>query len=181
MLLQILDTWSLRLHVESNKTPRLPMLMPICWFWPVLLRVVITISYVLSSFSFKRLYIYIYVYIYIYIYPGKTGTLFPLLMGSLWYVQIIGYIMACKSCLFVCLQTTLYHSRHYVALSEGINTKMLVKYMLSSVCLRFSQFSQLSFIWYMGPFIFGLASSHEIIVRMCTLSYYHIQTGSMNH
>ena len=68
MLLQILDTWSLRLHVESNKTPRflggsllgvmreLPMfIMPICWFWLVLLWVVITISSVLSSFSFKRL------------------------------------------------------------------------------------------------------------------------------
>ena len=67
MLLQILDTWSLRLHVESNKTPRFlggsllgvmresPMFMPICWFWLVLLWVVITISSVLSSFSFKRL------------------------------------------------------------------------------------------------------------------------------
>ena len=67
MLLQIFDTWSLRLHVESNKTPRFlggsllgvmresPMFMPICWFWLVLLWVVITISSVLSSFSFKRL------------------------------------------------------------------------------------------------------------------------------
>ena len=67
MLLQILGTWSLRLHVESNKTPRFlggslmgvmresPMFMPICWFWLVLLWVVITISSVLSLFSFKRL------------------------------------------------------------------------------------------------------------------------------
>ena len=67
MLLQILDTWSLRLHVESNKTPKFlggsllgvmresPMFMPICWFWLELLWVVITISSVLSSFSFKRL------------------------------------------------------------------------------------------------------------------------------
>ena len=67
MLLQILDTWPLRLHVESNKTLRFlggsllgvmresPMFMPICWFWLVLLWVVITISSVLSSFSFKRL------------------------------------------------------------------------------------------------------------------------------
>ena len=67
MLLQILDTWSLRLHVESNKTPRFlggsllgvmresPMFMSICWCWLVLLWVVITISSVLSSYSFKRL------------------------------------------------------------------------------------------------------------------------------
>ena len=54
-------------HVESIKTPRFhggsllgvmresPMFMPICWFWLVLLWVVITISSVLSSFSFKSL------------------------------------------------------------------------------------------------------------------------------
>ena len=72
MLLQILDTWSLRLHVESNKTPRFlggsllgvmtesPMFMPICWFWLVLLWVVVMISSVLSSFNFKRSSISLY-------------------------------------------------------------------------------------------------------------------------
>ena len=66
-LSKILDTWALRLHVESNETPRFlgesmldvmrvpQMFMPICWFWLVLLLVVIMISPVLSSFSFKRL------------------------------------------------------------------------------------------------------------------------------
>ena len=38
----------------------------------------------------------------LHIYPGNTGTLFPLLMFSLWYLQMIGYIMACRSCPFVC-------------------------------------------------------------------------------
>ena len=38
----------------------------------------------------------------LHIYPGNTGTLFPLLMFSLWYLQMIGYIMACRSCSFVC-------------------------------------------------------------------------------
>ena len=38
----------------------------------------------------------------LHIYPGKTGTLFPFLMFSLWYLQTIGYIMACRSCSFVC-------------------------------------------------------------------------------
>ena len=51
--------------------------------------------------SYSVIYIYIY-YIYIYIYRGNTGTLFPSLMCSLWYVQMIGYIMACRSCSFVC-------------------------------------------------------------------------------
>ena len=38
----------------------------------------------------------------LHIYPGNTGTLFPLLMFSLWYLQMIGYIMASRSCSFVC-------------------------------------------------------------------------------
>ena len=60
-------------------------------------------------------------------------------------------------------------------------TKMLVRYMLPSVCLRLRQFSQLSFIQYMGLCVFSLPISAVMIVRMCTLSYYHHQTGSMNH
>ena len=50
-----------------------------------------------------------------------------------------------------------------------------------SVCLRLRQFSQISFIQYMGPCVFSLPNSPAMIVRMCTLSYYHHQTGSMNH
>ena len=38
----------------------------------------------------------------LHIYPGSTGTLFLLLMFSLWYLQMIEYIMACRSCSFVC-------------------------------------------------------------------------------
>ena len=38
----------------------------------------------------------------LHIYPGNTGTLFPLLMFSLWYMQTIGYIMTCRPCSFVC-------------------------------------------------------------------------------
>ena len=60
-------------------------------------------------------------------------------------------------------------------------TKMLVRYMLSSVCLRFRQFSQLSFIQYMGLCVFSLPNSPVMIVRVCTLSYYHHQIGSMKH
>ena len=61
------------------------------------------------------------------------------------------------------------------------SAKMLVRYMLSSVCLRFGQFSQLSFIQYMELCVFSLPNSPVMIVRMCTLSYYHHQIGIMNH
>ena len=60
-------------------------------------------------------------------------------------------------------------------------TKMLVRYMLPSVCLRLRRFSQLSFIQYTGLCVFSLPNSPVIIVRLCTLSHYHHQTGSMNH
>ena len=60
-------------------------------------------------------------------------------------------------------------------------TKMLVRYMLPSVCLRLRLFSQLSLIQCMGLCIFSLPKSPAMIVRMCTLSYNHHQIGSMNH
>ena len=46
--------------------------------------------------------------------------------------------------------------------------KMLVRYMLPNVCLRLRQFSQLSFIQYMGLCVFSLPNSPVLIVRMCT-------------
>ena len=58
--------------------------------------------------------------------------------------------------------------------------KMLVRYMLPGVCLRLKLFSQLSFIQYMGLCVFSLSNSPVMVVRMCTLSYYHHQIGSMN-
>ena len=52
---------------------------------------------------------------------------------------------------------------------------------MPSVCLRLRQFSQLAFIQYMGLCVFNLPNSPVMIVRMCALSYYHHQTGSVNH
>ena len=38
----------------------------------------------------------------LYIRPGKTRNLFSLLLCSLWWVQIFGYNLACRSYSFVC-------------------------------------------------------------------------------
>ena len=38
----------------------------------------------------------------LHICSGKTGNLFSLLLCSLWWVQIFGYILACRSYSFVC-------------------------------------------------------------------------------
>ena len=81
---------------------------------------------------------------------------------------------------FVCLQITPSHYHHYADSSEGIELIKCFGYMLPSVCLRLRLFSQLSFIQYMGLCVFSLPNSPVMIVRMCTLSYYHHQIGSMN-
>ena len=38
----------------------------------------------------------------LHIHSGETGILFSLLLCSLWWVQIVGYVLACWSCSFVC-------------------------------------------------------------------------------
>ena len=48
---------------------------------------------------------------------------------------------------------------------------MLVTCLLSSVCLRFSWFSQLSSIQYMGLCVFSLLISLMMIVRICALYF----------
>ena len=42
----------------------------------------------------------------LHIGSGKTGNLFSLLLCSLWWVLIVGYVLACRSYSFVC---TLHH------------------------------------------------------------------------
>ena len=45
---------------------------------------------------------YIYYVTYCIIHSGKTGILFSSLLCSLWWVQIVGYVMACLWYSFVC-------------------------------------------------------------------------------
>ena len=109
----------------------------------------------------------------------KTGILFSLLLCSLWWVQIVGYVLTCRSCSFVC---TLHH---LIIVIEPIwrhwTYKMPVRFILSSVWVRLSMFSQLSIIQYMGLCVFSLPISLVMIEIIYTLSYYHHQIGSMNY
>ena len=59
--------------------------------------------------------------------------------------------------------------------------EMSVRYILSSVWVRLSIFSQLSIIQYMGLFVFSLPISLVMIEIIYTLSCYHHQIGSMNY
>ena len=63
--------------------------------------------------------------------------------------------------------TIYYHLKHFACLGK--------------IVLRLRQFSQVSFIQYMGLCVFSLPISPVMIVRMCSLSYYQHQIGSMNH
>ena len=75
----------------------------------------------------------------LHIHPGNTGTLFSLLMFILWYLQMIGYIDRVR-----------WFADYTISLSSSCRliwshwtTKIVVKYMLPSVCLRLRQFSHL--------------------------------------
>ena len=76
-------------------------------------------------------------------------SLFSLVLCSLWWVQIVGYVLACRSYTFV---FTVDHL--IIILSKPIWRhliyKMLVRYILSSVRVTLNIFSQLSIIQYMG-------------------------------
>ena len=114
----------------------------------------------------------------LHIHSGKTGILFSLLLCSLWLVQVVGYVLACWSCSFVCALHHLISSlckliwRHWIY-------KMPVRYILSSVWVRLSIFCQLSIMQYIGLCVFSLPISLMMIERIYTLSHYHHQIGSM--
>ena len=97
---------------------------------------------------------YIIFFHLLHIRSGKAGNLFSLLLCSLWWVQIVRYVLACRSYSFIC---TIHIS--LLSLCKLIwrhsTYKMSVRYILSSVWVRFSIFSQLSIIHYVGLCVFS--------------------------
>ena len=111
----------------------------------------------------------------LHIHSGKTGILFSLLSCSLWWVQIVGYVLACRSCslhqlIIMIVQTYLRHWTYEIP----------VRFILSNVWVILSIFSQLFILKYMGLCVFSLPISLVMIERIYTLSYYH-EIGSMNY
>ena len=104
----------------------------------------------------------------------KTVILFSILLCSLWWVQIIGYVVACRSYSFVCAL------HHLIIIIVQTYLKTLpVRYILSTVWLRLSIFSPLSIKQYMGLHDFSLPIPLVMIERMYT--YHHNQIGSMSY
>ena len=64
----------------------------------------------------------------LHIHSGKTGILFSLLLYSLWWMPIVGYVLACRSCSFVC---TLHHP---IIIIVKTNLKTFVKCLSDIFC-----------------------------------------------
>ena len=80
----------------------------------------------------------------LHIYPGNTGTLFPLLMFSLWYFCKWSDTLWPVGRVRLFVDYTISLSSLCRLIWKHWTTKMLARYMMPSVCLRLSQFSQLS-------------------------------------
>ena len=104
----------------------------------------------------------------LYIHSGKTGNLFSLVLCGFWWVQIVGYVLACRSYSFVC---TLHHLIIIIVqtLSEEIELIECLSDMICRVWVRLSIFSQLSNIQYVGLCVFSLPISFVMIERICIL------------
>ena len=95
-------------------------------------------------------------------------TLFSLSLCSLWWVQIVGYVLACRSYSFV-VQYIISLSSLCKLIWRHWTYKMPVRYILSSVWVRLSIFSQLSIIQYVGLCAFSLPISLVVIERIYML------------
>ena len=108
----------------------------------------------------------------LHIRSGKTGNLFSLLLCSLWWVQIVGYVLPCRSySLFV--QYTISLSSLCKIIWRHWTYKIPVRYILSSVWARLSIFSQLSVIQSIkqnvGLCVFSLPTPLVMIEKMYIL------------
>ena len=88
-----------------------------------------------------------------------SGTLWPVDLVRLFPPYIISLSALCKH------------------IWRQWNSKIFVRYMLSNVCLRLSYL----LCFYKWGCVFSLPNYLVMIVRVCTLSHYHHQIGSMNH
>ena len=83
--------------------------------------------------------------------------------------------------MFVCFYISQSYYHHFADLPESIALLKCLSCMCCQVCVKLYWFSHLSFIQCTGMCVFSLLNYFVMIVRMCTLSYYHHQTESMNH
>ena len=115
----------------------------------------------------------------LHILSGKTRILFSLSLCSLWWVQIVGYILACRSYSFV--HYTISLSSLCKLIWRHWTYKMPVRYILSSVSKIKHVFSVIHYKICRAVCLQFTHFPCDDWENMHTLSYYHHQIGSMNH
>ena len=100
--------------------------------------------------------------------PGKPGLGFYYYCAVYDRVQIVGYVLACRSYSFVCMfaHYTISLSSLCKLLWRHWTYKMFVRYSLPSAQVRLSMFSQLYIIQYMGLCVFSLPISLVMIEKI---------------
>ena len=109
-----------------------------------------------------------YTHTHIYIYR-ESWVLFLVFVSVLWCAQIIEYIMVRWSYTFVCISHIIIIMQTYLKVLNFWNALHVFRYILLSVCLRLNQFSQSSFMQYMGPCVLSLPIFLMVILRICVL------------
>ena len=126
---------------------------------------------------------YVVGFIYMYIYIHIMGQL-----GFVSFITVQFYdVCTLSSTLWPDGRTRLF--AHYTTPLSWLcrrirrywTSKMVVMYILPSVCLWLSQFAQLYFMQFMGLCIKLTHLSYDDCENMCILSYYHHQIGRMTH
>ena len=105
----------------------------------------------------------------LYIHSRKTGILFSLLLCSLWWVQKLSDSFWFTDRIRLFVQCTNSLSSLYKHIWRYWAYKMPVRYILSSVWVRLSIFSQFSFIQYVGLCVFSLPISLVMIGKIYIL------------
>ena len=105
----------------------------------------------------------------VWIYSGTAGYCFLVIL--LWSLMMCAnnQVHYGLMVIFVCLHITLPHYHHYADISEGIEFLKCLWDTFCQMCLRLSQFSQLSFMQYMGLCVFSLLIHLIMIVRIRVL------------
>ena len=88
-----------------------------------------------------------------------------------------------------CMSGNMYECVHYAIQLSNLcrpvwrhwTWKMLVRYILSNKCLRWSEFSQLSFMQYMGLCLFSLPIPLVMLIRICVFIIIKSKVWSSSH
>ena len=99
----------------------------------------------------------------------KTGILFSLLLHNLWWAQIVGYGFWLADRIRLFVHYTISLSSLCKLIWRYWTYKMPLKFILSSVWVKSSIFSQLSIIQYVGLCLFSLPISLAMIENIYIL------------